>query len=55
MKPIPFLLFGRKWWERVIDWRYLAEAGVIAAEDLDLFRIVETAEEAIGVIDAWGE
>lgn len=55
MKPIPFLLFGRKWWERVIDWRHLAEAGVIAPEDLDLFRIVETAEEAIGAIDHWGE
>jgi uncharacterized protein (TIGR00730 family) len=53
MKPIPFLLFGRDWWERIIDWQHLAQAGVIAAEDLTLFQIVETAEEAISVIDSW--
>jgi len=53
MKPIPFLLFGRDWWERVVNWEMLAEAGVIAREDLKLFQIVETAEEAIAAIDAW--
>ena len=53
MKPVPFLLFGRDWWERVVNWEMLAEAGVIAREDLDLFQIVETAEEAIAAIDAW--
>lgn len=54
MKPIPFLLFGRAWWERIIDWQHLAEAGVIAESDLSLFQIVETAEEAIAAIDGWG-
>jgi uncharacterized protein (TIGR00730 family) len=53
MKPIPFLLFGRAWWERVIDWAWLAEAGVIGPNDLGLFRFVETAEEAIAAIDGW--
>ena len=53
MKPIPFLLFGQDWWERVVDWNMLAEAGVISPEDLGLFRIVETAEEAIAAIDDW--
>ncbi|MBP9182249.1 MAG: LOG family protein, partial [Fuscovulum sp.] len=53
MKGIPFLLFGRDWWERVVNWTMLAEAGVISAADLDLFRMVETAEEAVAVIDAW--
>jgi hypothetical protein len=38
MKGIPFLLFGRDWWERVVNWTMLAEAGVISAADLDLFR-----------------
>ncbi len=54
MKPIPFLLFGRDWWGKVINWNHLAEAGVIAAADLKLFQIVETAEEAITAIDGWG-
>ena len=53
MKSIPFLLFGRAWWDRIIDWTHLAEAGVIAESDLSLFRIVETAEEAIAAIDGW--
>ena len=53
MKPIPFLLFGRDWWERVVNWQMLAEAGVISPQDLELFRMVETAEEAVAVIDGW--
>jgi uncharacterized protein (TIGR00730 family) len=53
MKPIPFLLFGREFWERIINWQALAEAGTISPEDLNLFAFVETAEEAIAVIDAW--
>ena len=53
MKGIPFLLFGRDWWERVVDWNMLAEAGVISAADLELFRMVETAEEAVAAIDGW--
>jgi len=53
MKPIPFLLFGRAWWETVINWGHLAEAGVISPEDLKLFQFVETAEEAMAAIDAF--
>ena len=53
MKPVPFLLFGRDWWQRVINWQALAEAGVIAASDLNLFQFVETADEAMVAIDGW--
>ncbi|MCU0905271.1 MAG: LOG family protein, partial [Tabrizicola sp.] len=53
MKSIPFLLFGRDWWEKVVNWNHLAEAGVISPEDLSLFAMVETAEEAVAVIDGW--
>lgn len=53
MKAVPFLLFGREWWEKIINWAALAEAGVISPDDLKLFVFVETAEEAIGVIDGW--
>jgi predicted Rossmann-fold nucleotide-binding protein len=55
MKRIPFLLFGRDWWEKVVNWQMLAEAGVISDSDLSLFRMVETAEEALAEIDAWPE
>ncbi|EJL20989.1 LOG family protein [Novosphingobium sp. AP12] len=45
MKPIPILLYGREFWERVIDFEALAEEGTINPADLDLFRWCETAEE----------
>lgn len=53
MKPVPFLLFGKEFWERIINWDALADAGTISAEDLDLFNFVETAEEAVQIIDNW--
>ncbi len=53
MEQVPILLFGREFWERVVNWQALAEAGTIAEEDLALFRYVETAAEAVGLIDSW--
>jgi hypothetical protein len=53
MKRVPYLLFGRSFWERVVDWQALAAAGLIAPGDLTLFRYVETAEEAMAAIDGW--
>ena len=53
MKRVPFLLFGREFWERVINWQALADSGTISSEDLTLFRYVETAEEAAAIIDAY--
>ncbi|SEN16504.1 hypothetical protein SAMN04488003_11053 [Loktanella fryxellensis] len=55
MARVPFLLFGRAFWEGVVNWQALADAGVIAQADLQLFRYVETAEEAIAALDGWGE
>ncbi len=53
MEEVPFLLFGRKFWESIINWDALSEAGTISADDLKLFRFVETAEEAMEAIDTW--
>ena len=46
MKPIPVLLFGRAFWEKVVNFEALADEGVIAHRDLDLITWVETAEDA---------
>ena len=46
MKPIPILLFGGDFWNRVINFDALADEGVINADDLKLFTPVESAEEA---------
>lgn len=53
MQRVPFLLFGRAFWEKIINWEALADAGTISAEDLDLFRFVETAAEAMELIENW--
>ncbi len=50
MEPVPILLFGRDFWNRVVDFDALAEEGVISPHDLDLFRFVETAEEAWEIV-----
>ena len=53
MKRVPFLLFGRAYWEKIINWQALAEAGVISIDDLKLFSFVETAEDAVSTIETW--
>jgi uncharacterized protein (TIGR00730 family) len=46
----PIVLVGHEFWSRLIDWQWLVDTGMIAAEDLQLFHVVETAEEAWGVL-----
>jgi uncharacterized protein (TIGR00730 family) len=41
----PILLFGREFWNRLIDFEHLVETG-ISPGDTGLFQFVETAEEA---------
>ena len=53
MERVPFLLFGRAFWEKIINWESLAEAGTISEDDLELFRFVETAQEAVDLIENW--
>ncbi len=48
--PIPILLFGKAFWQRVINFNALVEEGTISADDLDLFQFVETAEAAWEII-----
>lgn len=53
MRRVPILLFGKDFWDSVINWQALVEAGAIAPADLEIFRQVETAEEAMAILDAW--
>lgn len=54
-KPMPILLFGRDFWNRVVDFEALVEEGVIAPSDLNLITWVETAEEAWAAVNAFYE
>ncbi|HEY2926404.1 LOG family protein [Piscinibacter sp.] len=51
-KRRPVLLFGRDFWTRLINFDLLVETGMISALDLELFRFVETADEAWSVLEA---
>jgi uncharacterized protein (TIGR00730 family) len=42
----PVLLFGKDFWSRLINWELLIDTGMISPGDVNLFRYVETAEEA---------
>ena len=42
----PILLFGRAFWEKLVNFQHLVDTGMISASDLHLFHFVETAEEA---------
>ena len=53
MEQVPFLLFGKEFWEKIINWDALADAGTISDEDLKLFRYVETAEDAVDALNTW--
>jgi hypothetical protein len=46
VKSLPVILFGEEFWSRAVDFEFLRDEGVIAPEDLDLFRYAETAQEA---------
>jgi hypothetical protein len=46
MQEIPIIIFGREYWDKVIDFPFLADEGTIGDEDLDLYRYAETAQEA---------
>ncbi len=50
IEPLPILLFGRTFWEKLINFEFLREEGVVSPEDLELFQYVETAEEAVQII-----
>jgi uncharacterized protein (TIGR00730 family) len=50
IQPIPILLFGREYWERVINIDAMVNEGMIGPEDKDIFTFVETAEEAWAII-----
>ncbi|WP_248305225.1 LOG family protein [Devosia sp. 1566] len=50
MARVPLLLFGASFWSKVINFEALAEAGTISPNDLELFNVVDTAQEGWDVV-----
>jgi len=49
-KRIGVILYGREFWDEVIDFKPFAEWGAIAEQDLDLLRFAETPAEAFELL-----
>jgi uncharacterized protein (TIGR00730 family) len=43
---VPVFLYGKFFWERLIDFDFLVEYGLISPEDKQLFEIVDSVDEA---------
>jgi uncharacterized protein (TIGR00730 family) len=50
MQAIPVILYGRQYWDQVLDFQFLADEGVIADEHLALITYAETPEEAWNIV-----
>jgi uncharacterized protein (TIGR00730 family) len=55
IKPVPIVLVGEEYWRRVVDIGFLADEGVIDAEDRELFWFAESAHEIWTSILDWYE
>ena len=49
---IPIILFGRKYWNNLINFDFLADFGLISEEDLKIFKYADTASEAWEIIES---
>jgi len=45
-KTIPIVLYGKEFWNNIVNWDYLIDAGTISKKDLNLFQICDTVDEA---------
>ncbi len=53
--PMPVVMVGRRYWERLIDFDFLVEEGSIAERDLEIFSYADSAVEAWQTILTWHE
>ena len=45
-KPMPIVLYGKDYWSKVVDFDFLVDFGTISPEDLDLFLLTDSTDEA---------
>ena len=52
----PIVLIGKEYWEGLVKWMketVLDDEGNISAKDMDLFKVVDTADEAVEIINTF--
>lgn len=45
IKPIPIILFGSEFWQKLINWQQYVDCGLICQEDLSIFKFCDTAAD----------
>lgn len=53
IRPLPIVLFGRRYWQRVINFEAMVEEGTIEEKDLQLFRYADSVDEAFEHVAAF--
>jgi len=53
MQEIPIILFGREYWDKVVDFQFLADEGTISDKDLELIRYTESPQQAWEIIESF--
>jgi uncharacterized protein (TIGR00730 family) len=51
-RTIPVILYGSSYWNEIIDFEALVRHGMIAREDLDLFRFADDSASALALLQA---
>ena len=49
-KRLPIVLYGKEFWEKVVNWDYLVDIGTISPEDLDLFHISDDINDTFNYV-----
>ncbi len=53
IRPIPIVLVGISYWKRVVDFEILVEEGMIDPADINLFTVVDSADDAAAALQAF--
>jgi len=53
INPMPVVLVGESYWQKIFDVEFMVEEGVIDMEDKELFWFAETAEEIWDGLEIW--
>ena len=50
IKKMVVVIYGRKYWERVLNFQHMADSGMINADDLKLFEYADHPDEAFRIV-----
>lgn len=52
-RPVPIILYGKEFWEELINFDALVKRGMISPEDVDLFKYADSPDETWEILQDW--